>query len=116
MYDVPTNDPSGILNASDIDRINNLPFFDNTSPTKETNTKEGALLSEKLASVKELFGEDPENPSFINYRFPRGLENPYFDIQVNQLKKKTIIRHTIMHYAELVRVKEFLRLLFSKFV
>ncbi|CAI7047646.1 ASB_collapsed_G0003740.mRNA.1.CDS.1 [Saccharomyces cerevisiae] len=90
MYDVPTNDPSGILNASDIDRINNLPFFDNTSPTKETNTKEGALLSEKLASVKELFGEDPENPSFINYRFPRGLENPYFDIQVNQLKKKRL--------------------------
>lgn len=89
-YDVPTDDPSGILNASDIDRINNLPFFDNIGATKEANTKEGVLLSEKLASVKELFGGDPENPSFINYRFPRDLGNPYIDIQLNQLKKKRL--------------------------
>ena len=89
-YDVPTDDPSGILNASDIDRINNLPFFDNIGETKEANTKEGVLLSEKLANVKELFGGDPENPSFINYRFPRDLGNPYIDIQLNQLKKKRL--------------------------
>ncbi|CAI4055652.1 hypothetical protein SKDZ_02G2720 [Saccharomyces kudriavzevii ZP591] len=87
-HDVSIDDSSAVLDDSDIDRINNLPFFDNASVAKETNTKEGTLLNGKLANVKELFGVDPENPAFINYRLPRNLQNPYIDIQLKQLKKE----------------------------
>ena len=89
-HDVSICNASSILNDSDIDRINNLSFFNNISTTKETDTKEGALLNEKLANVIKLFGMDSENPEFLNYRFPRGLEKPYTDIQLNQLKKERL--------------------------
>lgn len=70
-HEVSVGDSSTILSDSDIDRINNLAFFNYTAATKEANTKEGTLLDEKLANVKDLFGVDPENRAFINYKLPQ---------------------------------------------
>ncbi|CAI4060053.1 hypothetical protein SUVZ_04G3750 [Saccharomyces uvarum] len=89
-HEISVGNSSGILSDSDIDRINNLAFFDYTATTKEANTKEGTLLDEKLANVKDLFGVDPENRAFINYKLPQSLKNPYIDIQLNQLKRKRL--------------------------
>ncbi|QID84338.1 Mitochondrial 5'-3' exonuclease and sliding exonuclease [Saccharomyces pastorianus] len=89
-HDVSVGDSSSVLSDSDIDKINNLAFCDYTSAPKEANTKEGTLLDEKLANVKNLFGADPENRAFVNYKLPQGLKNPYIDIQLNQLKRKRL--------------------------
>lgn len=86
-HEVATKE-AGILTESERKEIANLHFFTQDSydkPRSTTTSAKKEYLTKKLPIVKQIFGDDPENPGYLAYKLPKHMPNPYLDAQLRRV-------------------------------
>lgn len=82
FHQITSTPDARVLSNNEKEELGSFPFFSYcTTDTfkRRINKEKQQYLDQKLPIVKNLFGEDPENPGYLNYSLPKGMSSPYLD-------------------------------------
>lgn len=82
IHEITSIPEASVLSNNEKEELARFPFFsycELDTSKRRINKEKQQYLNEKLPIVKNLFGEDPKNPGYLNYSLPKGMSNPYQD-------------------------------------